>query len=74
MLDQQTLERPFGWVFFPVTASYAATRNMRDAKPGFGPLVVERATGRTHFLTTSRPPHVAIAQFEAEWLRARPSR
>lgn len=71
ILDDAVRERAFGWVFFYTTAGHARTRDIRDAKPGNGPLVVERGSGATHFLSSALPPHLAIAAFEAAWDSAR---
>lgn len=70
LLDDATQERAFGWVFTYTTAQYAETRDRRFMKPGNGPLVIERETGRPQFLTSSMPPQRAVAIYEEQW-RAR---
>ena len=69
ILEDQTEEHPFGWVFFYVPRRYLETGSPNDLVPGNGPLVVER-DGQMTFLTTSVPPEVAIAEYERAW-RAR---
>ncbi|MCX7428310.1 MAG: YrhB domain-containing protein [Planctomycetia bacterium] len=67
--EADTVERPFGWVFFYNTRKYIETKDPGYIRPGNGPLVVERSGGATTFLTTSVPPHTAIAEFEKLWLQ-----
>lgn len=66
ILEDQTEERPFGWVFVYVPRRYLETRSPNDLVPGNGPLVVER-DGKVAFLTTSVPPPIAIAEYERLW-------
>jgi hypothetical protein len=64
LLEKQTQEHDFGWVFFYTTRKHAETGNPKDMVPGDGPLVVERETGHTEFLSTSLPPSAAIAAYK----------
>lgn len=64
LLEKQTQEHDFGWVFFYTTRKHAETGNRRDMVPGNGPLVVERETGETEFLSSSLPPSAAIAAYK----------
>jgi hypothetical protein len=65
--EDKIAENPYGWVFFYSPRRYLQTHSPGDLIPGDGPLVVERADGRTEFLTTSVPPAVAVAEFERRW-------
>lgn len=65
--EQQTLERPFGWVFFYFPKRYLESRDFKDLVPGASPLIVRRGSGATEYLTTSRPPAVALEEFEKRW-------
>ncbi len=67
LMEEKTVEREFGWVFFYTTKRYLQTRDPNHLKPGNAPLVVERADGRTDYLGTSVPPPVAIELYEARW-------
>jgi hypothetical protein len=71
LLEDKTLEKDFGWVFFNTTKKYLETKNPNDLLPGIGPLVVERSDGSTHFLSTSLPPNKAIEEFEHNWQKNR---
>ena len=67
ILEDKTVEKDFGWVFFYTTKKYLESRNPGDLLPGNAPLVVERADGSTHFLSTSLPPNRAIEEYESAW-------
>lgn len=67
LMEEKTVEREFGWVFFYTTKRYLETKDPNHLKPGNAPLVVERADGRTEYLGTSVPPPVAIDLHEARW-------
>lgn len=69
VLEKETVEKPFGWVFF--YEPKAAATDPNAMVPGAGPLVVHRADGSTTFLSTSVPPEVAIAEYEKVWARRR---
>jgi len=71
VLEDQTLERSFGWVFFYQTEPYLRTRDIRFMRPGIAPFVVDRFDGTVTFLTSSLPPDVAIDDFERDWKAAR---
>lgn len=65
--EEKTIERDFGWVFFVTTKKYLETKSPGDLVPGIGPLVVERDTGGSKFLSTSVPPSLAIEEYERQW-------
>jgi len=67
ILEEKTVEKDFGWVFFYTTKKYLQSHNPSDLLPGNAPLVVERADGSTHFLSTSLPPNRAIEEYESSW-------
>ncbi len=67
ILEDKTVEKDFGWVFFYTTKKYLQSHNPSDLLPGNSPLVVERADGSTHFLSTSLPPNRAIEEYESSW-------
>ncbi len=69
ILEDKTLEKRFGWVFFYTTAEYVKTGNIKDVIPGNGPLVVKK-TGSSEFLSSSFPPEKAIEMYEKHWMPA----
>ena len=68
IVEDQTVERPFGWVFFYTTRQYLQTRDRNYLVPGTAPLVVHRANGSIEHLATSVPPTRAIEIYEQRWL------
>ncbi len=69
IVGDQTVERPFGWVFFYTTRKHLKTGDPSHMVPGNGPLLVLRKDGSHEWLTTAMPPQRAIQIFEDEWLR-----
>lgn len=68
LMEDQTVERPFGWVFFYSTREYVATRDRSHLVPGTAPFVVNRFDGSVVHLPTSVSPARAIELYEAQWL------
>lgn len=68
LLDDQTQEHRFGWVFFPVPAKFAETRDPDFLVPGIGPFIVDRH-GECVTLATDRAPEVKIEEFAKDWDR-----
>lgn len=68
IVEDQTVERPFGWVFFYTTRQYLQTGNRNYLVPGTAPLVVLRADGSIEHLATSVPPARAIEIYQQRWL------
>jgi hypothetical protein len=73
ILEDKTVERPFGWVFFYTTRPYLQTGDPNYLIPGAAPLVVHRADGSTEHLATSVPPARAIEIYEKGWLEKLPA-
>jgi hypothetical protein len=71
--EEKTIQRSFGWIFFPTTKKYLETGNPAFLVPGVGPLVVERDGGRVIFLTTSVSPDKAIDEYERRWQETKKS-
>jgi hypothetical protein len=67
IMEKQTVERPFGWVFFYAPRQYVLTGDRDFLVPGAAPLVVHRADGSTEHLATSIPPARAIEIYEKRW-------
>ena len=64
LLDDRTIERPFGWVFFYVPKRFAETRDPMYLVPGNAPLIVDRRDGSTHFTGTAESIGTYIAEYE----------
>ena len=65
LLDESTLERSFGWVFFYNSRSFVETTNFSDCLAGNAPLIVSRADGALHVAGTAFPVEHYIANFLA---------
>jgi Immunity protein 35 len=72
ILDEHTVERPFGWVFFYVPRQYLRTGDINDLVPGSAPLVVHRADGSVKHLGTATPPAREIETYEKQWREKHP--
>lgn len=68
IIENKTVERPFGWVFFYATRQFLKTGDRNYLVPGSAPLVVHRADGSTEYIGTSVPPARAIEIYEKVWL------
>jgi immunity protein 35 of polymorphic toxin system len=64
VLEEQTIEKDYGWIFQFTTRRYRETHDPGALVPGTGPLVVERDSGATAFLATSVCPEKAIEEYE----------
>lgn len=67
LLEDKTVEKDFGWVFFYNTKRFLETHDRKYMMPGNAPFVVEREDGSVHFLFSSVPPNQAIEKYEKEW-------
>ena len=64
ILRDQTLERPYGWVFFYQSRRYLETGLISDALAGNGPLLVEKS-GRIIPLPSGIKVEEALRRHEA---------
>ena len=64
VLDEFTIERPWGWVFFYTSKLWHETQEFRYAIAGNGPFLVERSTGKVQPLGTAHPVQHYIAAYE----------
>lgn len=58
ILDDQTIERPFGWVFFYDSAAHLKSGRFRDTLLDNGPMIVDRRDGSLRIAGTA---------YSAEW-------
>jgi len=63
LLNDATIERSFGWVFFYDSKRHNETRIIRDAVAGNAPIVVTR-DGSLHETGTAEPLEVYLDKFE----------
>ena len=65
IVDSQTIERSYGWVFFYQSNAYLETQDPGFALAGNAPLIVARATGAVTVTGTAQPAEYYLAQYEA---------
>ncbi len=64
ILDEETLERTFGWVFFYQSQEYLTTGDFRLMLGGNAPLIVDREDGSLHVTGTAEPVENYVARYE----------
>lgn len=64
VVDEHTIERTWGWVFFYNSKRYLETREFRDALAGNAPYIVNRQTGDLRVTGTAHPIEHYIAEYE----------
>ena len=65
VMEGETLETAYGWVFFVNSNRYLRTRDPRDAVAGNSPLLVIKRTGEVLELGTAEPVADALKQVAA---------
>ncbi len=64
ILDKETIERDFGWVFFYQSQEFLDSGDERDQLAGNAPIIVDRRDGSTHTTGTAEPVETYIAAYE----------
>jgi hypothetical protein len=64
IIDEETIERPFGWIFFWTSREYIETQDYHYALAGNCPIIVNRFDGSTHVTGTARDTEYYIAEYE----------
>jgi immunity protein 35 of polymorphic toxin system len=70
ILDEETIEREWGWVFFYNSQRYLETGDILHALAGNAPYLVNRHTGELQVTGTAHPTEHYIAEYQRH-LRAR---
>jgi|GEM_PF-738824 len=65
ILDDVTIERPFGWVFFYQSSKQERTGNSSYPLVGNAPIIVNRFDGSLHVRGTARPTEEYVREYEA---------
>ena len=63
ILDEQTIETDFGWVFFWTSKEYHETGDFLYAIAGNAPLIVDRRDGSVHATSTADPVEKIVADY-----------
>jgi hypothetical protein len=74
IVDEVTIERPFGWVFFYDSLRHQRTQNLSDHLAGNAPIIVNRFDGSLHVTGTARPAEEYIREYEANLTNAQPDK
>jgi len=65
IVDDETSEREFGWVFFYNSRKHVETGDVLYGLVGNAPLIVDRHTGKLHVTGTGLPTECYIRAYEA---------
>jgi hypothetical protein len=70
IVEGETVERSFGWVFFYNTKEFIETGNPISQLAGNGPVIFDRRSGRMQFFGSGRLDSTTkvIDDYEREWL------
>lgn len=66
VVEEMTLTKRYGWVFFYNSRRYIETRDIFQAIAGNGPVVILADTGEVVALGSARRPEEEIAAFEQQ--------
>ena len=64
VLEERTITKPYGWIFFYSGKRYVETGDIMTAIAGNGPIVILAETGEAITLGTARRPTEEIVRFE----------
>ena len=64
LLEDETLIKEFGWVFFYNTKKYLKTRDFRDMLGGNAPIIVDNSKGKITETGTAESIEVYIDEYE----------
>jgi len=64
VLEKETIERDWGWVFFYQSKKYMETGKFRDGLAGNAPYIVNRKSGQITLTGTAHPIEHYIHEYE----------
>jgi hypothetical protein len=67
VVDEDTIERNFGWVFFFNTRKFLETGIFEHRLAGNGPIIVNKHTGEVEFVGTYKSPMHFVEEYERKW-------
>ena len=65
VLEQMTIEKPWGWVFFYQSKAFVKTGDFREMLGGNAPIIVNRNTGALTHTGTAHEVEYYIKEYEA---------
>ena len=66
VLEERTLDRPYGWVFFYQSRLYIETGDVRHALVGIEPVLFNRISGEYRALGSAHPVEDYLREYEAQ--------
>lgn len=66
IVDEATLDKPYGWVFFYQSQRFIETRDPHEAFGGNAPLIFNRVKGEYRVTGTAHPVERYLNEYEAE--------
>jgi hypothetical protein len=66
LLDEETMETEFGWVFFWNSKRYRETGEFEDALAGNAPFIVDRRDESVHDTSTAEPIEEIIERYRKD--------
>jgi hypothetical protein len=68
LLDDETITKDYGWVFFYQSRRFLVTGSLSDRLAGNGPVIVLRKDGSIHQLGGNEPIETMLESFERSLL------
>lgn len=65
VIDEKTIERPFGWIFFYNSKKYVETGSIIHRLGGNGPVFVNKSTASIEFFGSTPPFEEVLANYES---------
>ncbi len=69
LVEKETLEKPFGWVFFYNSKDYLETGGFKYMLAGNAPFIVDKNNGCVHLTGTAKPIEGYISDFERQYTK-----
>ena len=66
VLNEETIEKPWGWIFFFQSKSYIETGDFIHMLGGNAPMIVNRYSGELIHTGTAQPIEAYIEEYEAK--------
>ena len=65
IVKEDTLKRPYGWIFFYQSRAFLASGKVGDRLVGNAPILVDRVNGEIRITGTAQPLEAYLARYEA---------
>lgn len=64
LIENETIEKPFGWIFFYNSKKYTDTGDIKYMLAGNAPIILDKNTGKIHETGTAYPVEYYIEEYE----------